>query len=575
MTKDVWIMGITGDGDAYHDNSVCLTKNGKVVFAASEERYTRVKHDSNFPVHAMNAALDYAGINKSQIDHYVTSWPSVNLIRNIWSMSKVDILRSALFLVTHIDKKSFRILSKTITSGVKNRSNHIPSNTHTVYDHYLSHASSAYRTSGYDKAIVVVWDGFGTTQKGLLASGALYKASEGKMVFVSHNLLSTSMGLFYEAVTNSLGFIPAEGEGKTMGLAAYGKHRRFLRVIEEIAPKFENGKWKKSPYWPDMLTATDLKYKSVYVNTRLGRKLQAIVDKSPKDVAASCQFIIEREACKYFSYICKKYETRDIALAGGVFLNVKMLKKLLDKKIVNSLYVHPHAGDGGLALGGALELYSSLYAPIAGTLQNVYLGDSYTKKDILEVLKASKDISYKKFKNIEVVAARKIADKKVLGWFQGRAEWGPRALGNRSVLADPRYLSSKERINNHLKKRDWFMPFAPSMLEEEAGKLIKNHRPTPYMTMAYDTTTFGSKSIKAAIHVDGTTRPQTVSKEDNPKYWKVINEFYKLSGVPSVLNTSFNRHGLPIVNSPKDAIEHLKWGAIDELVMGDYLVTRK
>ncbi|MCH7641599.1 hypothetical protein IID22_05390 [Patescibacteria group bacterium] len=361
-----------------------------------------------------------------------------------------------------------------------------------------------------------------------------------------------------------------------MGLAAYGNPKRFLKEVGKFAPKFAGGKWIRSKHWPDTLASVDLKYKEIFDSTFMGKRLAEMIKESPEDIAAACQYLIEREAVSFFKYLHKRYRMTKFATAGGVFLNVKMGKKIRELRFVENFYVHPHAGDGGLALGAALQVYSTKFGKsVSYKMEGVALGDEYSNYEIKGQMEKTKGIIYKIPKNLPRYVAERISRGVVVGWFQGRAEWGPRALGQRSVLADPRKPEIKERINKYLKKREWFMPFAPSIMEEKMAKLLKDSSPCPFMTMAFDVTAFGKKNMDAAIHIDETCRPHTVNKRQNHLYWKVISEFEKITGVPAILNTSFNRHGLPIVNSPRDAIEHLLWGAVDELAIGPYVVVKK
>ena len=255
-----------------------------------------------------------------------------------------------------------------------------------------------------------------------------------------------------------------------------------------------------------------------------------------------------------------------------------MNKKIAEINGIKNIFVQPNAGDGGTALGAAMQLYSEKvgFKKLPQQANNVSWGSGYTTKEIERALKAyGKQIIYKKYKDVAKLTAGKLLEGKVIGWFQGRFEWGPRALGYRSVLIDPRRMDIKDRLNNTLKNREWFMPFAPSIMEEYGNDYFLNYEKSPFMTTAFDVKRRKVKEIQAAIHIDNTARPNTVSNTANPLYYKVIKEFYDLTGIPVILNTSFNKHGLPIVNSPEDAINHLLWNCIDELVIGDYLVTKK
>ncbi len=572
-----YIVGISGEGNGFHDNSVVLLKGGKVVFASSEERYTRIKHDPSFPKNTLKDALDIAGIKKSDVSYFASGWPKLSATKLALQFLNKNSLQSGLNFIKNANLSGFAALVKLLIEiNIKKVETSLPLEKRIVYDHYLAHAASAYYTSGFDKCLTVIWDGFGTRSDGTLASGAVFECKNGEIKEVGVHPINASIGLFYEAVTNALGFTPAEGEGKTMGLAVYGNPNRFLNKIKKLAPHFNGTKWIASEFWPDQLPAVDLKYKKVFEATEFFNQIAKLIRISNQDVAAACQKIIEDESVKYFKYLFKKYGYSDYALAGGVFLNVKMGKRIKELSTTTGLFVHPHAGDGGLALGAALLAYKEKVGKVpAFKMDDAYWGRAFKDAEILLELKKTKGIIFEKPTNLAQQVAKKIEKGIVVGWFEGREEWGPRALGSRSVLADPRREEIKERINNYLKKREWFMPFAASIMEEKAGKLFKSIDASPFMTMAYDATPYGKKNLVAGIHVDGTGRPQTVNKKVNPLYWQVIYEFEKLTGVPGILNTSFNRHGLPIVHSPKDAIDHLLWGAIDELVIGSYIVKRK
>jgi len=295
-----------------------------------------------------------------------------------------------------------------------------------------------------------------------------------------------------------------------------------------------------------------------------------------ENVAAAAQQVFEEELEKYIKYLVKKYKIKKAVFAGGIFLNVKANMRLLKNKIVEDIYVYPNPSDGGTAMGAAIivSLQKGVKIKRKEIFHSAY-GKIFNNTEILKELKKTKNISYEKLgKNLPKRLARFMADGKVVGLFQGKGEWGPRALGQRSVIADPRDIKTKDRINEILKGREWFMPFAPSMLIERAPDYLKTLRKAPFMIIADDTKKSKRNEIKAAIHIDNTARPQLVSKEANPLYYQIIKEFEEITGVGAILNTSFNKHGLPIVYSPRDAIDHLIWGAIDLLAIGDYLVER-
>ncbi len=579
------ILGVTGLTHAFHDNSVALVKNGKVVFAASEERYSRIKHDRNFPTLSLKHALDFADINQSNIDYIAVGYPARFFLQPFLGKDFSDFLkvlfswlkgRGFLFFIDLV-KILFGEFGQNSFLWKKER---FPKNKIIFVDHHLAHAASAYLLSGMDRSLAVVIDAFGPKTTGELIAGAVYLCEAGKIVKKLEEIkVSASIGLFYTSVTQALEFTPGDGEGKTMGLAAYGKPTPAYKALRKIAPLFLNGEWQKTPYWVEMFFANRKEFRPIFNALPVGRYIAALVKRYGKEnVAASAQKILEEEVVKYFTYLMHIYAIGDLSLAGGLFLNVKMNKRISEIAGVKNMFIHPNAGDGGTAVGAALYVYSKEfgYKKPPEAIKNVSWGSGYSDREILATLKKyDKKIKYQVEKDIALRAAKLILEGRVVGWFQGRFEWGPRALGYRSVLVDPRRMDIKDKLNNTLKNREWFMPFAPSVMEEHASSYFLNYKESPFMTMAFDVKKSRVKDIKAAIHIDNTARPNTVDKNENPLYYQVIKEFYNLSGIPVVLNTSFNKHGLPIVNSPQDAVEHLLGNCIDELAIGNYLVIRK
>lgn len=583
--RNHYILGLSGYSD-YHDNSAALVKNSRLIFAASEERFTKEKHDPSFPTEAIKAALDFGGIQAKDLDFVVCGWPERSFFKVFLRKNfLLDILGSTLSLFKSVGPSPLlRLLDKIVLRERKAKSAvslsqlGIPQEKALYMDHHRAHAASAYRTSGFRQCLTVTIDGFGSTPAGDLESGSVWVCKDGIMEKVESIPLEVSLGLFYEAITVAIGFKPIDGEGKTMGLAAYGNPTKVYNEVKKFAPQFKGGKWIKGACWVDTLFSIDLAYKELFLKTRFGEEIRKLSEKaSREDVAAAAQRILEEEAVKFFKYLWERYKQNYYATAGGVFLNVKMNKKLRELPFVKGFFIHPHAGDGGLALGAALELYAQKF-DVGATLtklKSTALGVEYSNPGIKETLDKFKNrITYKKLEDITSYVGKALTEGKVIGWFQGRFEWGPRALGQRSVLADPRDKEIKERINNRMKRREWFMPFAPSVMVEHVEKWLVDGEESPFMTMAYDVIKGKEKEIVAAIHIDNTARPNTVDRKINPKYWKVISTFYKKTGIPIILNTSFNKHGLPIVASPEDAINHLLWGCVDELAIGDFLVKR-
>ena len=579
------ILGITGLSKSFHDNSVVLVKNGKIIFAASEERYTRIKHDKSFPANSIKQALKFAKIPRDNVDLIAVGYPQRYFFQPFLGQDLVDLIKALLSWIRgrkiYFISDSLKILMGEFIQNSQGREAKklFVNKKRTYIGHHLSHAASAYFTAGYKEALAVCMDAFGPKENGELISGAVYVCDNNKVGKCAEEIkVNSSIGLFYTSVTQALGFTPGDGEGKTMGLAAYGNTTIAYKSLKKIAPFFKGEKWYKSPIWAEMFFSLRKEFRPIFESLPIGRFLRKLIKKYGREnVAAAAQLILEEEATKYFEYLVSTYKAENLILGGGLFLNVKMNKRISEIRGVRNVFVHPNAGDGGTALGAALQLYSEKvgFKILPRQIEEVSWGTNYTNIEIERALKTHrKRIIYKKHNDIARLTAKKLLEGKVIGWFQGRFEWGPRALGYRSVLVDPRRMDIKDKLNNTLKNREWFMPFAPSILVEYGDEYFENFKQSPFMTMAFDVKRGKIKDIRAAIHVDNTARPNTVSKTSNPLYYKVIREFHRLTGIPVVLNTSFNKHGLPIVNSPEDAINHLLWSCIDELVIGNYVVTR-
>lgn len=576
------IIGLTCHYTGNHDNSAALIVDGKVIFAESEERISRIKHDKQFPILAIKHALKFGKFKVSEIDYFVSASPPTNFIKLFFSYLRglkytspkdiFDWVKDRSFILTSDFKNNeFKLKGPNTYSEAK-----LPKNKLFFISHYLAHAETAYSFSGMDECLVVAWDGYGLSEKGTPFCGSVYLGHRGNLSLLEEIPVYSSMALYYGAVTMALGFKLNDGEGKTMGLAAYGKKSGAVKDLAELFPYFSKNTWIPRNNWLEINGVSRSDY---FKNTKTFKNIKSLIDKyGNEQVAYAAQEILEVESEKYFKYLVKNYKIKNIAVAGGIFLNVKFNMRLLKNKIAENLFIYPNPSDGGVAVGAAISFAKKMGMKFENKeIKSAALGCCFDKKEINTTLKSFKGkiVAKKLGRNIYKKAACDIADGKVIGWFQGRGEWGPRALGQRSVLADPRKSETRERINKYLKQRDWFMPFAPVILEEYKDKVLKNGYGTAFMTLTDDIKHEYLKKIPAAIHIDGTARSQIVEKNVNPPYWQVVHEFFKLTGIPVLLNTSFNKHGLPVVHSPKEAVEHLLWGCIDELVIEDYLVTKK
>lgn len=570
------IIGLTYHKSGVHDNSVALLSDGKVLFAEAEERISRIKHDGRFPYLALMESLKITKTKLREVDYFVSATPDENYFQMFLTTIKYlpvvgmkNYLEQVLSAALHkVDKIPDGDRPKNVTEAG------ISSDKFFTVSHYLAHAAAAYFSSPFDKCLVINMDGFGLGEKGEPLSGKIFLGENNNLTGLEDVPIHASLGLYYGVVTMALGFKLNDGEGKTMGLAAYGDYSKCYEKMKNFFPRFVGDRWTVKSSIMDILNVSR---KSVYEKSNTYIYLKKLVEKYGKeDVAAACQKVFEEEVVKYIKFLVQKYHLRKVALNGGIFLNVKANMRLLEEKVVDEIFVYPNPSDGGTAVGAALAGFLLKNQKIKRSeLLHPAFGRSFSDAEIKKELVKTKGIEFKKLdKNLPNFTAKLLKDGKVVGWFEGRGEWGPRALGQRSVIADPRHIETKDRINSILKGREWFMPFAPSMMIESAPDYLILLKKAPFMIIGDTLKKNKLKDLKAAAHVDGTVRPHLVTKDANPLYYQVIKEFKKLTGVPSILNTSFNKHGLPIVYTPKQAIEHLQWGAIDELIIGSYYVRR-
>jgi len=550
-----------------HDAGAALIEDGKIIRAANEERFTRIKHWGNgIPQNSLGFVLQ--GIELEDLDAIAVPIAKENFL-NLLRVSKYWFKTGINYPPSQLINKIFnkmRRLKPHHTAPVQNKFPKIP-----IFnvEHHVAHAASAYYLSGLSKSLVLTLDGVGD----LRISGTV-NMGEKKNISTKANIYeNTSLGHFYEAITDGLGFKINDHEYKIMGLASYGKPV-CVEHLKEIAPKVFGISFYSNKYYT-IYSEWINNFWAVHIGEAGLVKLLASKYKS-ENVAASGQKLLEDLILRWVNNCIDKFSIKDLSLSGGVFLNVKANKRIREELKTN-IYPHPNAGDGGLAVGAALYAAAKLDKKVKfEKMEHVYFGPEYLNEEILKEIKKRKGkYTFSEHDDIAVEVAKLLAEGKVIGWFQGKMEYGPRALGSRSVLADPRDVKIRERINNILKQRDWFMPFAPSMLRSRAKDYLKNPGEAPFMILAFDATKECIKDLPAAVHVDNTTRPQLVEKETNPLYHSMIKEFENITGVGAVLNTSFNKHGLPIVCSPSDALDHLDWGCVDTLAIGNYMVFRK
>jgi len=559
-------MYILGISCFYHDSAAALLRDGQVVFAAAEERYTREKHCIDFPHHAIQAALAHEGITIDAIDAVAFYEKPVMkfdrlLISSIATFPRgFPIFRRFIPLWFKQKLKTPTIFRKEL--GFKKEIYYV--------EHHVSHAGSCFLLSPFEEAGIITVDGTGewtTTATGYGRGTEIHLDEE---IRFPH-----SLGLLYSAITLHLGFRVNNCEGKIMGLAAYGEPvlREVFDKLITIRP--DGSFWLNMDYFgylhkPHM---TDKRLEQL-----LGppRRAGETLTQRHKDIAATLQDVLEEALIKIARHVHEETGMTKLCLAGGVALNCVANGRILRETPFDEMFIQPAAGDDGTSVGCAAYLYHTLMGhPRGEPLRDAYLGDEFSHDAVQQFLD-ERGIAYKRYERDELLrfVAEQVAGDKIVAWFQGRMEFGPRALGDRTILANPANPEMKDILNYRVKHREPFRPYAPSVLLDRTREYFDIDVPSPFMLLVADVHPDKRDQLPAITHVDGSARLQTVARDENPLYYDLINEFQEVSGIPVVLNTSFNVRGEPIVRSPEDAYACFCHTDMDYLVLHDLVVSK-
>ena len=565
--------------NAYHaDASAAIFRDGKLLAAVEEERFTRVKHEAGFPRHAIRYCLNAAGVAPGEIDHVtIPRKRSAHIFKKaLWAMRLPHMAfgRSRTW-------RRFGDIRETLAHCLDVPPSRLPAQFHFV-EHHVAHTASAFYASPFKDAAILSLDGLGDFASMLWGTGKDRDLNIEGFVLFPH-----SLGHFYTAVTQYLGFWKFGDEYKVMGLGAYGEPS-YAEPFEEIVKPGRDMDYRLDlRYFTHHRNGADMAWAegepqsgrlfSEYLERALGptRESEAPVESHHENVAATLQWRLEEVVFELLNRLHQRTQSQNLCYAGGVAFNCVANGQIFDRTPFKEVYIQPAAGDAGLAVGAALYVYHQVLGnPRSTTMDHANWGPEYTPERIRGVLD-SHGLPYRTLETPNLVeeVATLIADGNVVGWFQGRSEWGPRALGSRSIVVDPRRPDMKDILNKRIKRREPFRPFSPSILEERTGEWFEKDYPSPYMLMAYPLREERRDQIPAPTHVDGTGRLQTVSRSANPLYWELINAFDKLTGVPVLLNTSFNENE-PIVNTPEEAVECFLRTEMDALALGPFLVVR-
>ena len=591
---------ILGISAFYHDSAATILIDGKVVAAAQEERFTRVKHDASYPYHAIEFVLKYSNLKLNQVDKII--------------FFEKPFLKFERLLETYVGfaPRGFKSFSKSMPIWLKDKlfqkkllinkfkshdENFHDQNKIFFSDHHLSHAASAFFPSPFEEAVILTADGVGEWATTTVAIGKSNKLDIKKEIHFPH-----SLGLLYSAFTYYTGFKVNSGEYKLMGLAPYGNPIYEDKIYKLIDIKDDGSFRLDQSYfnYSTGLTMTNDKFNKLFGEKPRNSKIEKITQ-FHMDIAASIQTVIEKIIIKLCISLKNEFGLENLCLAGGVALNCVANGKLLKEKIFKNIWVQPAAGDAGGSLGAALALWHiELDNPRLiisnDSMQGSYLGPEYNQDEIEEQLKKIGG-NFKVIKEDDLIdkTAEDLSNGKVIGWFQGRMEFGPRALGARSILADPRSSEMQKNLNLKIKYRESFRPFAPSILRRDLNSWFNINTNSPYMLMVAEVIKdrcvpmteeqkilFGinklnvkRSEIPAVTHIDYSARIQTVCEETNPKYYKLISKFKEITKCPILVNTSFNVRGEPIVNTPKDAFNCFMGTELDILVIGNCYLEKK
>jgi carbamoyltransferase len=538
-------------------------RDGELLFAVAEERLSRLKHDARFPQLAIQACLDFAQIGADQLDEVCFGWPTAGpayrhdlklYALGQWPATYLNTLNSTRYFASmwHQQAGAKRFWERYGKVHARMR----------FVDHHLAHAISAYAYSGFDDSAIVIMDG-----RGAWEATSIWHGKDGRIEHVTTIPYPNSVGLFYSEFTEYLGFQRNSDEWKVMGLAPYGKPGVKLDAF--IDPDSE-------PYrvHTKRLVMNGMPFSGITPLLGAARVPESEIAEGHKDVAFAVQDACEIAMMSVVRMALEKTRSRNLCLAGGVALNSKANGKIAASGLIDKLFVQPAASDDGAALGAALAPYLENGGRLPNkAMRHAYLGPAFDDDAIEGVLRTYK-LHYTRLNDSAATAAELLSQGKILGWFQGRMEFGPRALGSRSILADPRDPEMNAKVNNAVKFREWWRPFAPSFKKEAAGDYLESATDSPFMILTAQVRPEKRGVIPSVTHVDGSARPQTVEKEINPLYWRLIDEFGHRTGVPVIMNTSFNLRGEAIVHTPTDAVRTFFSSGMDALVIGSFLVEK-
>jgi len=587
-------MNILGISAFYHDSAAALIRDGEIIAAAQEERFTRIKHDYRFPENAIKFCLDYASLKPDELD-YVAFYDKPflkfeRILETYLQYAPIGIRSFIKAMPLWIKKKVW--MKSLIQDALGDFKGPI-----LFPQHHLSHAASAFFPSPFPESAIITTDGVGEWTTTSIGVG-----KENNLELLKEIKFPHSLGMLYSAFTYYTGFKVNSGEYKVMGLAPYGEPKYVRLILENILDLKDDGSFQLNMKYFNFaagLTMTNNRFHKLFGGPP--RRRESLLTQKEMDLARSVQEVTEMALLNMARYVKKETGKKNLCLAGGVALNCVANGKILCEGLFDNIWIQPAAGDAGGALGAALEVwyqYLGFSRTVNGNLdfqKGSYLGPEYGDGEIRKYLE-SKQIPFRELERDEIIklTAELLSQENVIGWFRGRMEFGPRALGTRSILGDAGSPKMQKKLNLKIKFRESFRPFAPSVLAEDVSDYFELDRPSPYMLLVaevkkelqhqmteeelklfgIDKLNIARSTIPAVTHVDYSARIQTVHKETNPDYWELIKKFQELTGYPVIVNTSFNVRGEPIVCTPEDAYRCFMRTEMDYLVLGNFLLDK-
>jgi carbamoyltransferase len=556
-----------------HDSSAALIVNGVIVADVAEERFTRIKHHAGLPFHAVAYCLEVAGIKMEQVDAVaIASRFPVRDFNLMFDLAETDPRAQRLGWKGRV-KRTMEDFSGVMEERLPLYLPRFRLGEHTQVinvDHHLAHAAAAFHTCPHqEKQLVLSMDGLGDG-----FSICIYCGENGRLEPLHQMGADASLGWFYSNITEALGWWHGDGEGKTMGLAPYGDPSPAYLDLTPFHPKFAEGRLSEPHDFGRVGCFAD--GGTLQWTLREAAEIRKLLDRhSREDLAAAAQRILEEQVMNIAWPWLDAEKTRNLTCSGGVFMNVKLNQRIWESGRVDHHWIYPNAGDSGLAVGAALHIYHAANPGSQHTpFEELYHGPEFTDTEIEALLRA-RHLAYRRVDDPAAVAAALLADDKIVGWFQGRMESGPRALGNRSILVSANRAENKDLLNARVKFREGFRPFCPSVLWEKKEEYMMHPRDEFFMITSFTCPPEKRERVPAVVHADGTLRPQTIKKEFNPLFHRLLSEFGRLTGEWLILNTSFNVMGEPIVLHPREAIRCFYDNGLDALVIGSFLLEKK